>query len=167
MAKETRQKLRKNFEEVQQAKETLLKLPKKIIVPRSVTYNKATHSIEVLKGFRTDENFNTFQFVYRLENFPSWAIPMTRVTHVFYSEDMHSFDPNNPDFIDQTFGFTIWKEVEDAENTYDIFMESGGSLRRKRITPNGFTFDIVPTFLDLTIHIRNEKIYNEVQHNKT
>jgi len=52
-------------------------------------------------------------FEYLLEGFPEWAIPMTKVVPIFYTED--GIDLNDPDKT-LTVVWDYWWEVVDGTN---------------------------------------------------
>jgi hypothetical protein len=93
-------------------------------------------------------------FEYLLENFPEWAIPMTKVMPVFYTENAYNLD-------DCTFSVT-WNYLWEIVDEINVKLHVHFDLIDFHMHNEEETRIILPLFLDLKLYFVNRNQYNEL-----
>lgn len=92
-------------------------------------------------------NFNIL-----LENFPDWAVPLSRVVPIFRTEDGYNLDE-----LDFGFQFNYWfQKIDNLNYLLKIFVNA--SLEDQ-------DDNTLPIFVDINLHILNERNYEFQQTN--
>ena len=91
-------------------------------------------------------------FSFILNNFPDWAVPMTRIVPVFKIPDAYDFE--ELDFFSDYF--FVWEKISD--NTYELNVDVEGEAEKEG-NPIALTLDLDLVFV-------NERNYYNTQSNK-
>ena len=92
------------------------------------------------------------EFVLRLERFPEWAIPMTKIVPVLYVDN-----GRDQNAVVWSYGLDYWWKKVD-EDTYDLHVWLTASAL--------LNLEFIPIYVDLDLVILNERVWHQVQSNK-
>jgi len=171
MAKEQKKQLRKEWNSVSENDNDTNKL-KIISLPAfNSQLNKKTNTIPLLEKYDI-ATASSIVVERTFTDFPEWAISSSKLVSVFYSENGLTIgtiplpgvpsDPFNPPLESFTFkAQDIWKKLDDD---YLLRVEVNGSFRQGTVW---YDLKTMPLYVDLSLVIFNERVFHEIQHNKT
>lgn len=123
---------------------------------KSEHFTKKVNKINILTKYDLTNALlqNNFTINVELNGFPDWAVPMTRVIPVFFSEDGVNLDSISPSltFIYQ-FNYLFHRV---SENSYILKFFYEGFIQ-------DFSLNYFPLYLNLDLYIINEYIFNTSQ----